>query len=140
MKKGIIVALAIAAIGFAAYRFWPGGGKAPRRLEVRGRLCEACGHRFKGPTDDILLVCPKCNERAGVRVHVYQCHQCSHRFEAFHSKPEDESLTEIDPMKPPPTMLYRVPGGEWQRSWRKVKKQLKCPECGSTDVGPPLPQ
>jgi len=139
MKKAIVVVVTLVVIGVSAYSLWPKGGRATPEMEARPRLCEACGHRFSGPTDDLLLVCPECKKRAGVRVHVYECHKCGERFEAFHSKPEDASLTEIDPMKPPPTLLYRIVGGEWARSWPQVRKQLKCPKCGSTDVGPPMP-
>ena len=139
MKKAIVVVAALAVIGLAVWRLWPSRGRATAAMEARPRLCEECGERFGGVPEAVMVECPKCHKRAGVRVHVYQCGKCGESFEAFHSKPEDATLTEIDPMKPPPTMLFRAPGGEWTRSWKEVKKQLKCPKCGSTDVAAPLP-
>ena len=139
MKKAIVLVAALAAIGLAVWRLWPTPKRATADMEARPRLCEACGHRFAGPTDDILLECPECKKRAGVRVHVYSCRKCGESFEAFHSKCEDASLTAIDPMKPPPTLLYREVGGEWTRSWPAVRRKLKCPKCGSTDVAAPMP-
>ena len=140
MKKALVVVVALAAIGYAVYTFVPRGGKATAEMEGRPRVCEKCNHRFVGPTDDILLECPKCKERAGVRVHVYECHKCQNTFDAFWSKPEDASLTTIDPMKPPPKVLYKVGDGDWTASWTRTKQKLKCPKCGSKDIGPPLPR
>ena len=140
MKKALVAVVAVVVLGLAVYSLWPRGGRATPAMEARPRLCEECGHRFAGPTDDILLECPQCHKRAGVRVHVYACRKCVESFEAFHSKCADASLTAIDPMKPPPALLYRVVGGEWTRSWEAVRKQLKCPKCASKDVGHPMPR
>ena len=135
MKKAIVVIVCLAAIGFAGWRMWPRTIKPTPEMMYRPRVCEKCNERFEGPTEDILVECPKCHERAGVRVFVRECRKCKARFDAFYAKPADPDLTEIDPMKPPPAMLYKRPDGDWKRSRRQLG-EIKCPKCGSADVGP----
>lgn len=139
MKKVIIAVVAVATIGFAVWRLWPSTGKQAAKLAERPRLCEACGFRFQGTTEPVMVECPKCKKLAGIRVNVFVCRKCGESFEAFHTKPEDPTLTAIDPMKPPPVLLYKREGGEWGKS-RKQLGEFKCPKCGSTDVGPSLPK
>jgi len=139
MKKAIIAVVAVATIAVAVWRLWPSSGKQAAELAERPRLCEACGFRFQGTTEPVMVECPKCKKLAGIRVNVFVCRKCGESFDAFYTKPEDPTLTAIDPMKPPPVLLYKREGGEWVKS-RKQLGEFKCPKCGSTDVGPPLPK
>ena len=136
MKQAILVVVAVAVLVFAAYRLWPRGGTVTPKMVNRPRVCEECGARFDGPTDPILIECPKCHKRAGVRAYFYVCRKCGEHFEAFRERPADPSVTTVDPIKPP-DLVFKREGGEWVESVQALG-QIKCPKCGSTEVGPPL--
>jgi len=138
MKKAVLAAVAVVVLAFAIYRLWPSRGKVTPEMVNRPRVCLECGHRFEAPTDPILLECPQCHKRAGARVYFYICRKCKERFEAYHERPTDPSLTTVDPIKPPELEFQRE-GGPWVRSV-KALGPFKCPKCGSAEVGPPLPR
>ncbi len=137
MKKVIIIGVCVVVIVVCAYYAWPTKGRITPEMGYQPRACEACGERFNGPSEPLVLECPTCKKRATVRVHHYECRDCGESFEAFRSRLADENATEIDDMKPP-EMVYKREGGEWKKSV-KALGQLACPKCKSTKVKPPRP-
>ena len=138
MKKGILIAVCVVVIVGALYYAWPKKSAITPEMGYRPRVCEACNHRFNGPTEPLVTECPKCKKRATVRVHSYECRDCGESFEAFRERMADENATEIDPMKPP-DLVYKREGGEWKRSV-KALGPFACPKCKSKNVKPPRPQ
>ena len=139
MNKPLIAALAVLGILFATYSLWPSSRRVTPEMVERPRVCDACGHRFDGPTEPVVVECPECGKRAGVRAQFYQCRKCGHRFEAYWVRTQDTSLEAIDDTKPPPELAYKRPDGQWVDSKQKLGKIL-CPECGSAQVGSPPPR
>jgi len=138
MKKPLIAGVCIVVIAVSVYMAWPRRGRITPQMMQQPRVCEACGDRHGGPTEPIVTVCPTCGKRASVRSRSFVCRKCGERFEAYRERLADESLTAVDPDKPP-VLVYKRPGGQWQRSVRALGP-LKCPKCGSTDVGAPMPK
>jgi predicted RNA-binding Zn-ribbon protein involved in translation (DUF1610 family) len=141
VKKPLIAGACLLVIVFATCRLWPRGRRVTSEMVNRPRVCEACGARFEGPTDPVLLPCPSCGKRAAVQAHSYVCRGCGERFEAFWERPADPAAGKPDPLKPP-EMVYRRPGstgGEWVPSVQQLGA-FQCPKCGSDNVGPPRPE
>ena len=138
MKKLIVGAVCVVVIAGSVYLAWPRRGTVTPRMMHQPRVCEACGEQHGGPTEPIVTQCPKCGKRASVRARSFVCRKCGESFEAYRERLADESLTEVDPDRPP-VLVYKLPGGEWKRSVRALGP-LKCPKCGSTDVGAPMPK
>lgn len=137
-KKAVVVVACVVVLAFAAYRLWPGGGrKVAAEMVERPRACEACGHRFDGPTVATLTECPKCGKREAARVYFYVCRKCGERFEAFRERPADASLTKVDPLRPP-DLVYKRGEGEWVPF--AELGGIVCPKCGSANVGAPRPK
>ena len=137
MKKGIIVAVCLVVIVGAVHFAWPTKGRITPEMGYRPRVCEACDHRYDGPSEPLVLECPKCGKRATVRLHFFECRDCKETFEAYRSRLADETATEIDDKKVP-EMVYKREGGDWKRSI-KALGELACPKCKSKNVKPPRP-
>ena len=138
MKRAIIAVACVVVATFAAYSLWPRGRPSvTAEMVKRPRVCEACGHRFDGPTEAILIECPKCGKRAAARVYYYVCRGCGERFEAFQERPADPSLTKVDPLRPP-ELVYKRGEGEWVPF--AELGEIVCPKCGSANVGAPRPK
>ena len=138
MKKGIIIAVCLVAIAGAVYFMPLRKGRITPQMGYQPRVCEACDHRYDGPSEPLVLECPKCGKRATVRLHFFECRDCGERFEAFRERLADENATEIDPMKPP-EMVCKREGGDWKRSI-KALGDFQCPKCKSKNVRPPRPK
>ena len=138
MKRAAIAAVCIVVVALAAYRLWPRGrGAVTPEMVERPRVCEACGHRFDGPTVAVLTTCPKCKKREAARVYFYVCRKCGERFEAFRERPADPTLTKVDPIQPP-DLVYKRGDGEWVPFADLC--EIVCPKCGSAEVGAPRPK
>ena len=136
-KKVCITVACLAAIGLCAYRLWPRPTGLKPEMRLRTRVCEACGHRFQGVPEPVMVECPKCHKLAGVRVHHYHCRACGEVFEAFLSRPADRTLVKLDETERMPIALFKRQGGEWVPF--EDLGQIKCPKCGSATVEPHRP-
>ena len=138
MGRRILVVVCVVAIAVALYLALPRRGRITEQMSYQPRVCEACGHRFDGPSDPIVTPCPQCGKRAAVRAQFYQCRDCGESFEAFRTRLADEGATKLDPMKPP-KLLHKREGGQWTPSLRSLGP-FQCPKCKSANVRPPRPQ
>ena len=137
VKKAVVAVACVVAIGVCADRLWPRRGRFRIEMSYGPRVCEACGHRFGGVPEAVMVECPKCHKLAAVRVHSYRCRACGEVFEAFRSRPADAGLARLDDADAMPPVVFKREGGEWVPF--EELGSFQCPKCGSTDLGPHLP-
>ena len=131
-KKTLIVAACVVVSGVCVCRLVaPRRTTITREMEYQPRVCDACGHCFDGALDPVVVACPRCGEKQGVRRYFYVCQECGHRFEAYRLRLADPEQA-YDPDQPH-KLVYKREGGEWVESVAALGP-IACPECSSANV------
>ena len=127
-KKIAIVAICLVVIGACVWLMLPKGGGVPPERLLQSHVCEACDHAYTAAAGADAALCPKCQKRAGVRVHRYTCGGCGETFEAFRER-------ELGEPGQPPRLEYKRPGGTWTASSESLG-DIVCPTCKGAEVTP----
>lgn len=128
VKKVALAVVSLAAIGLCVWFMLPKGGGVPPEHLLQTHVCEACDHPYTAAAGADAAQCPKCQKRAGVRVHRYTCGGCGETFEAFRER-------ELGEPGQPPRLEYKRPGGKWIASSESLG-DIVCPKCRSAKVTP----
>lgn len=136
-KKTAAIALCAVAILVCLVQWLRHRPQITRQMGHRPRVCDACGHRFDGAALPVMVPCPACGKKAGVRAYFYACRSCGERFEAYRERPAEPAKV-TDPGRPH-ELLVKRPGGPWVKTIKELGP-IRCPECKSADVHVPLPR
>jgi predicted RNA-binding Zn-ribbon protein involved in translation (DUF1610 family) len=137
-RTAAVIVLCAGAVALSLLVTRPRRAKITPETGYGSRLCDACGHRFQGVPDPVVLPCPQCGQKAGVRVYDFACQACGERFEGYRERPADPDRP-YDPDSGPPVLVTKRPGGSWVPSINDLGP-LRCPQCKATDLRVLWPQ